>query len=395
MALNSNAFVEGIDPTSTFGGYASVLLQLIRQALPSSTYGMILFDSSTPDVAGSNAWRKRCIWINTTSLANPTVNVYRDSGSPGWININSTIANNTITTAMIQDAAVTLAKLSVSGGSALQLIRVNAGATGFEFVGFASLFSAGVVPVNSINVSAVPPAVSRLLGSFGGAASTWYSPDDIASEFSVGSLSGTMIAPASTLSAQSRFLTSRTSDTGATWRLFDPAVDISDNAMSGAKITTNTLPVNKLVTGTNGYVLTMSAGAPVWAAPATANTLKVTATVAVPTAITYAAGTTVNTSALGGQPDSIEIVAVCKNAINGYSVGDVLANIGYHFTGGYIIAGGLPMAVENAQLVIWWPFNTASVYATYSHKTTGAQVFETNANFATSWDLRITAIRVS
>lgn len=264
MALNSNAFVEGIDPTSTFGGYASVLLQLIRQALPSSTYGMILFDTATPDVTGSNAWRKRCVWLNTTDLAAITVNVYRDSGSPGWVNIFSSIPSNSITTAMIQNAAVTLAKLSTSGGSALQLIRVNAGATGFEFVGFASLFSAGVVPVSSINTTAVPPAVSRLLGSFGGAASTWYSPDDIVGEISVGSVAAIAVAPAATLSAASRFLTSRTADTGAVWRLFDPAVDISDGAISGVKLTSNTVAVTKLVPGTEGQVLTVTGGVPVW-----------------------------------------------------------------------------------------------------------------------------------
>lgn len=109
MALNTNPFVEGIDPTSTFGGYASVLLQLIREAQPSSTYGMILFDTATPDVTGANAWRKRCLWLDFTDPAIPTVNVYRES-SGGWINVQRIIPSNAITTAMIQNAAVTLAK---------------------------------------------------------------------------------------------------------------------------------------------------------------------------------------------------------------------------------------------------------------------------------------------
>jgi hypothetical protein len=264
MALNSNAFVEGIDPTGTFGGYASVLLQLIRQALPSSTYGMVLYDSATPDVAGANAWRQRCVWLDMTDTANPVAKVYRTTGSPGWVSVVSLIPNNTITTAMIQNAAVTLAKLSVAGGAANQLIRVNAGATAFEFVNFSSLFSAGVVPVNAINTTEVPPATFRALGSFGGAASTWFGADDIAGEFSAGSISALAIVPATTLSSASRFLTSRTSDTGAVWRLFDPVNDISDGGISGVKITSNSLAVAKLIAGTEGQILTVIGGTPVW-----------------------------------------------------------------------------------------------------------------------------------
>lgn len=266
MALNSNAFVEGIDPTGTFGGYASVLLQLIRQALPSSTYGMVLYDNATPDVAGANAWRQRCVWLDMTDTANPVAKVYRTTGSPGWISVNSLISNNTITTAMIQNAAVTLAKLSVSGGAANQLIRVNAGATAFEFVNFSSLFSVGVVPVNSIVTTAVAPATFRALGSFGGAASTWFSADDIVGELSAGSLSALAIAPATGLSSASKFLTSRTADTGAVWRAFDPAADIADGGINGAKLAANSVNVNKLVAGTENYILKVSGGVPTWAA---------------------------------------------------------------------------------------------------------------------------------
>ena len=154
MALNTNPFVEGIDPTSTFGGYASVLLQLIRQAIPSSTYGMVLFDTTAPDVTGSNAWRKTCIWLNLTNPNTPTVNVYKEGTSPGWVNTNVIIADNSISTSMIKDynpatpnTGVTLSKLAPIGGAALQLIRVNATATAFEFVSLASLVTVGSIPV--------------------------------------------------------------------------------------------------------------------------------------------------------------------------------------------------------------------------------------------------------
>lgn len=207
------------------------------------------------------------MWLDMTDTANPIAKVYRTTGSPGWVSVISLIVNNTITTAMIQDAAVTLAKLSVAGGAANQLIRVNAGATAFEFVNFSSLFTVGVVPINSIVTTAVPPSVFRVLGSFGGAASTWFTADYIASELSVGSVDAVAVAPAATLSAASRFLTSRTSDTGAVWRLFDPAADVADGGISGVKLTTNTVNVNKLIAGTETYILKTVGGMPTWVAP--------------------------------------------------------------------------------------------------------------------------------
>jgi hypothetical protein len=161
MALNTNPFIEGIDPTSTFGGYASVLLQLVRQAIPSSTYGMVLFDLTAPDVTGSNAWRKTCVWLNLTLPDFPTVNVYKEGTSPGWVNTNVIIANGSISTAMIINGAVTLPKLSVSGGAALQLIRVNATNTAFEFVSLASLVTVGSIPVGSIITTGIPPGQLR------------------------------------------------------------------------------------------------------------------------------------------------------------------------------------------------------------------------------------------
>jgi hypothetical protein len=394
MALNSNAFVEGIDPTSTFSGFASVLLQLIRQALPSSTYGMILFDSDTPDVSGSNAWRKRCIWINTTSLVTPTVNVYRDSGSPGWININSVIPNGSITTAMIADAAVTLTKLSVSGGTAGQLIRVNAGATGFEFVGFASLFSAGVVPVNSINTSAVAPATFRTLGSFGGAASTWFSADDIVSELSQGAIAAIAVAPAASLSTASRFLTSRTADTGAVWRLFDPANDISDGAVSGLKLTNGTATLAKLAQSgaTTGQVAAWNGSTWAPAAPVATTATVVSSTISVPTNTTLAGGTVINTSALGGKPSAIQVFGVCKVASSGYSIGDEISDIIPGFGSGVLESFAWPFFVEAAQITVYWP-NYAS-FVTLLNKTTGTREYVAKATAITNWDLRVVATRI-
>lgn len=282
MALNTNPFVEGIDPTSTFGGYASVLLQLIRQAQPSSTYGMVLFDTTAPDVTGTNAWRKTCIWLDLTNPALPTVNVYRTS-APGWVNVNNIIGANTITTAMIQNAAVTLAKLSVSGGAANNLIRVNGTATGFEFVALSSIVTPSSILPSAISGIAVSPGTFRVLGNLNGGTTTWYHPDQVVQGVSDAVIDVVQIAPSGTTSARSRFITTRTSDITADWRYFDPNVDILSAAMNGNRLTDFTVSVSKISPGaaTEGSYIRIVGGVPDWdPAPTSGITTKFVNTVA-------------------------------------------------------------------------------------------------------------------
>lgn len=321
MALNTNPFVEGIDPTSTFGGYASVLLQLIRQAQPSSTYGMVLFDTTAPDVTGANAWRKRCIWLDLTNPALPTVNVYRES-APGWVNVNNIIGANTITTAMIQNAAVTLAKLSTSGGVANQLIRVNATATAFEFVSLSSLVTTGSILPAAISGIAVLPGTFRVLANLNGGTTTWYHPDQVVQGVSDAVIDVAQIAPSGITSARSRFITTRTADVTADWRYFDPNVDILSGAMNGNRVTDNTLPVSKIIPGaTEGSLLAVVGGTPDWIPAPTANYVnKYTSTATgLPTA---GNAITPLTHGLGGQPINVYGVLVCVTAEHGYVEND-------------------------------------------------------------------------
>jgi len=322
MALNSNPFIEGIDPTSTFGGYASVLLQLIRQAIPSSTYGMILFDTTAPDVTGSNAWRKTCLWISLANPAEPALYVYKTS-SPGWININDIISPNSITTAMIQNNAVTLAKLSVAGGAANQLIRVNAGVTGFEFVSLSSLVTAGSIPVGSLITTGIPGGQFRLAGTYGPGVANWYTAENVIDNIPDGYISTDLLAPAPGATTRSKFLTTRTPDTFGTWRFFEPNTDILDNTTSGAKLQNGTIDPVKIVSSgiPDGYLLSKVGGVPDWIPAPTANYVdkyESTAT-ALP-----AAGSAITplTHGLGGQPINVYGVLVCVTPEHGYIAGD-------------------------------------------------------------------------
>ena len=322
MALNTNPFVEGINPTATFGGYASVLLQLIRQAIPSSTYGMILFDTTAPDVTGSNAWRKTCVWLSLLNPAEPALYVYRTT-APGWVNINDVISANSITTAMIQNNAVTLAKLSVSGGTALQLIRVNATATAFEFVSLASLVTVGSILPAAISGIAVAPGTFRVLANLNGGTTTWYHPDQVVQGVSNAVIDIDQIAPSPVTSARSRFITTRTADATATWRYFDPNVDILAAAMNGNRLTDFTVSVSKISPGAaaEGSLLSIVGGVPDWAPAPTANYVNkyestATALPAVGNAITPL------THGLGGQPINVYGVLVCVTPQHGYVAND-------------------------------------------------------------------------
>jgi hypothetical protein len=321
MALNTNPFVEGIDPTSTFGGYASVLLQLIRQAQPSSTYGMVLFDTTAPDVTGANAWRTRCIWLDLTNPALPTVNVYRTS-APGWVNVNNIIGNNVIVTAMIANLAVTIAKLSPAGGTANQLIRVNASATAFEFVSLSSIVTPSSILPSAISGIAVLPGTFRVLANLNGGTTTWYHPDQVVQGVSDAVIDVAQIAPSGITSARSRFITTRTADITADWRYFDPNVDILSGAMNGNRVTDNTLPVSKIIPGaTEGSLLAVVGGTPDWIPAPTANYVnKYTSTA---TALP-AAGNAITplTHGLGGQPINVYGVLVCVTAEHGYIADD-------------------------------------------------------------------------
>ena len=326
MALNTNPFIEGIDPTSTFGGYASVLLQLIRQAYPSSTYGMVLFDTTAPDVTGSNAWRKTCVWLNLTLPDFPTVNVYKEGTSPGWVNTNNIIANGAITTAMIANGAVTLPKLSVSGGAALDLIRVNATTTAFEFVNVASLITVGSIPVGSIITTGIPPGQLRFAGVFGPTTAQWLTPISIINALVDGSINPDLLGVPGALTSRSQFLTARTADTFATYRYFEPNVDMLNATMNGSKLQDGTVGPEKIYsTGVpDGYLLGKVAGVPDWVAPITTGlTTKFVTDLASLGVIPVLAGNfIILPHSLGQVPLSFRISFICTN---------LLGSIGYAF----------------------------------------------------------------
>jgi len=357
MALNSNPFVEGIDPTSTFGGYASVLLQLIREAKPSSTYGMILFDTTAPDVTGANAWRKRSIWINVVVPTQPTVNIYRElPAPPGWVNVNDVISPNTITTAMIQNAAVTLAKLSPAGGTANQLIRVNAGGTAFEFVSLASLVTTGSIPVGSLVTTGIPAGQFRLAATYGPGVANWYTAQNVIDNIADGAIPTDLIAPAPLATTRSKFLTGRISDTFAVWRFLEPNIDILNDTLSGGKLQNGTVAPIKVESAgiPDGYLLSKVGGVPDWVAPTAVAGIVASKQVVEVTPLP-AANAPVNVityAATGGRADIYQFYLKCLSADHNHQPGDELPLASVGNDSGVNEAGPLIIFDDSASTVV-------------------------------------------
>lgn len=136
---NTSQLVEGANPTATWGAYATLLLQLIRQATPGSLYGFIIESEETPPVTGSDAWRKRCLWkkISTQRL------YYYNNDAGSWDNIEDLFPEMGVP----DDGSVTLAKLAV-GGDPRYVLRIENGGAALEFVAPTALFNAGEIPLS-------------------------------------------------------------------------------------------------------------------------------------------------------------------------------------------------------------------------------------------------------
>ena len=141
-----NFFNAGLDLASLPSAATNAQIQqALVQANPASGLGIIIYQSTTPDVATYTEYAT-FLWINTTT------GELKYWNGTSWQLVSGF--------ATIADASVTVAKLSPTGGAALQLIRINAGGTAFEFVNPADLFSTNSFPlnrlVNAIDAGYVP-----------------------------------------------------------------------------------------------------------------------------------------------------------------------------------------------------------------------------------------------
>ncbi len=120
-----NYLVAGADLLSAECITAALVLQAIQQASPDNGFGFTVFSDTAPDVL-ANPKLARFLWFETVADV-PTGNSYYYNGT-SWTLFNlfsgANLANN----------SVPLDKLSLLGASALDIIQVNAGLTGFQYI---------------------------------------------------------------------------------------------------------------------------------------------------------------------------------------------------------------------------------------------------------------------
>ncbi len=370
---------EGLDPTAVFGGYASIILESIRLAKPNSYRGMVIYAAAEPTVinepigypAGWYEWQKRCVW---TQPATGKLHAYKTG--VGWLNVANQIDAGTIVNSMIAAGTITSDKLSISGGAALRILRINAANTAVEWASPSSVFGTGAIEPSAL----VPGNASYnyYLASNGGAVS-WQLMD-----------SGTLISLFSASEFPVNFLTHGTANQVLSMNSAGTAVEWA--AVAG-KIAAKSVDIAKLnpASGNNSkYLRVNSAGTDFELATITIPTSPNIQRTFADFASIPAAGAVVNAAhGLAAIPTVVTAQLVCVTPELDYVAGDVVELTAAEGING---ANG-----DNSQAYsLTWDATNVSVRAQavltsveIPHKTTRVMTAYTPAN----WKIQYTALR--
>lgn len=139
--------IPGFDISSLSSVTQTQEMAIVGGAAPYPNIGFILYGATSPDVA-NNARFARYLWIDTSGGLGAIALKYYDGAvwaavPLGAVSSLSQISNNLIT----------IGKLSVAGGGALKLVRVNAANTAFEYINFSDLLTAGAITFSSLETT--------------------------------------------------------------------------------------------------------------------------------------------------------------------------------------------------------------------------------------------------
>lgn len=136
---------EGLDPTPLACISNADVLQMVRAAKPYITnkIGFIIWSQTAPDVV-TNPEQANFLWGELDGSDVPTGNIYYYTGTSWqlWTLLDGSKLNN---------LSVTLAKLSVTGASALDIIQVNAGATALVFTSIPNAITTGSLVLSKLS----------------------------------------------------------------------------------------------------------------------------------------------------------------------------------------------------------------------------------------------------
>lgn len=158
-----NDFYSTLDVTSLTSITQAQLQQLVNQIAPLSNIGLIIAQSTTPDVA-SNSRFAFYIWLDTSS--SPPTPKYYNSGTTTWTAIS--VAAGSLTDAQwsaIAANGLTIAKLYPPAASGRYFLQMNSASTAWTAVAPTSALQSGdSVPVAAL----VNPGADGFLATYAG-----------------------------------------------------------------------------------------------------------------------------------------------------------------------------------------------------------------------------------
>jgi len=363
-----NDILTGLDISALTSVEQSQLLQMINQAAPLVNKGLIISQSTTPDIA-NNARYSRYIWLDTTTNP-PTPKIYDGAVWQSLILADGSITNVKVNAA----AAIAITKLAF--GTARYIVRTNGAGNALEFCNPNALFTNNDVPVTAIDITGAPATVrSYLQRDAGGAITAW---KQIAfTDFAAGDLIG--VNKINSSGVNNQVLATVTGVT--TWA--DLVSLIADNTIGAAKLTG---AANALQTIRRNSTNTANE----WATPilskefiVTSNDLGTDFNLGAPRRQVYAHG-------LGAIPKLVRGVLICSTGELGYSINDEV-DIDALYKG--VAAGddqGRPIfavIADNVNITVACDDHAGGTLLLTAQKTPGAAAAITRAN----WKVKVYA----
>jgi hypothetical protein len=359
---------EGLDPTALTQVNASQLLQIIRQALPKSTRGFVIFSASIPDVA-SNPWMARSLWVDTSTTIPYTVKEYNPS-SMLWVALS--IGTAVIGTAQLATSAVTPIKM-LPGAAKTFLFTDGALVVGWSLVNSA-------IDDNTLQIIKLVRSITAgqfLRTNLAGSAIEWFTLD--ATQFIT---DNTLVLNKLSITGGTAGQSIRLNATPNGWEFYTPLTTFTP--------ADNSLALIKMVKGvTSGQQARVGASLD----QEYFNPLLTSRYITAPgdyKAVPAAAGTDQFSHSLGAVPNNFDLRLVCIGAHLNWAVGDELPLSALSYGGDF-----RPVLVFSADAsVVFLRRDSASGVSSHLlDKTSGTSTVITDANLNTNFKLKASAVR--
>lgn len=291
----SYPFLVAVAPGACIADPAE-FVALVEGSSTPATVGLIYVSASAPDVI-TYPDLKKWVWIDSST--SPLVLRFWNQATLTWD--TQVPRNGSINTDMLADGAATLAKLSVLGGTAGYVMRINPGGTAVIFDDPQNLYSTtNRLSVNKLSLSTAGNFVLQSNG--------------VSNQFvTFGSLFANETVTLDQIDVSAAATQKVLGYLGTTFGWYTIAQLLVDRSIA----------LNKLVPAAANYLLRMKADGSDWEAVPFSSLLQTvdSGEQSLPTA----AGTPVTfTHNLNSTALSIEFQAICKVANNGWSIGDIL-----------------------------------------------------------------------